>query len=87
MWKTTLGQREWSVSWRGCKPNLVYPVVHLCQTVQEVASTDVPVTIQNWSEDRAVIISVCDFQWLWPVEEITDGSARERVRTALQTAG
>ena len=60
---------------------------HFGQIVQEVATTGTPVIIQNRGDDQAVIISLRDFQRLWPSEEARLAPERERVRTALRAAG
>jgi prevent-host-death family protein len=60
---------------------------HFGQIVQEVATTGTPVIIQNRGDDQAVIISLRDFQRLWPSEEPPLVPERERVRTALRAAG
>ena len=60
---------------------------HFGQVVQEVATTGTPVIIQHRGDDRAVIISLRDFQRLWPLEEARLAPERERVRTALRAAG
>lgn len=60
---------------------------HFGRIVQEVATTGRPVIIQNRGDDQAVIISLRDFQRLWPAEEACPASERERVRAALHTAG
>jgi prevent-host-death family protein len=57
------------------------------QVVQEVATTGTPVIIQHRGDDRAVIISLRDFQRLWPLEEARLAPERERVRTTLRAAG
>ena len=53
---------------------------------QEVAMTGTPVIIQHRGDDQAVIISLRDFQRLWPLEEARLAPERERVRTALRAA-
>ena len=60
---------------------------HFGQIVQEVATTGTPVIIQNRGDDQAVIVSLRDFQRLWPSEEAPLAPERERVRTALRAAG
>jgi prevent-host-death family protein len=60
---------------------------HFGQIMQEVATTGTPVIIQNQGDDQAVIISLRDFQRLWPSEEGHLAPERERVRTALRAAG
>jgi len=60
---------------------------HFGQIVQEVATTGRPVIIQNRGDDQAVIISLRDFQRLWPSEETPLVPEREQVRTALRAAG
>ena len=58
------------------------------QIVQEVAATDVPVIIQTQGGDQVVLISLRDFQRLWPAREESGHTLeRERVRAALQAAG
>jgi prevent-host-death family protein len=60
---------------------------HFGRIVQEVATTGTPVIIQNRGDDQAVIISLRDFQRLWPSEEARLAPERERVRFALRAAG
>ena len=60
---------------------------HFGRIVQEVATTGTPVIIQNRGDDQAVIVSLRDFQRLWPSEETRLAPERERVRTALRMAG
>ena len=58
------------------------------QIVQEVVTTDVPVIIQTQGGDQVVLISLRDFQRLWPAREESGHTLeRERVRAALQAAG
>lgn len=54
--------------------------------VQEVATTGTPVIIQTRGDDQAAIISLHDFQRLWPSEEARLSPERERVRFALRVA-
>jgi len=54
--------------------------------VQEVATTGMPVIIQTRGDDQAAIISLHDFQRLWPSEEARLSPERERVRFALRVA-
>ena len=54
--------------------------------VQEVATTGTPVIIQTRGDDQAAIISLHDFQRLWPSEEPRLSPERERVRFALRVA-
>ena len=61
--------------------------IHFGRIVQEVATTETPVIVQTRGKDRAVIISLRDFQKLWPEEEIRRAPERERVRAVLQAAG
>ena len=61
--------------------------IHFGRIVQEVATTGTPVIIQNRGDDQAVIVSLRDFQRLWPSEEARLAPERERVRTALRAAG
>jgi len=61
--------------------------IHFGRIVQEVATTGIPVIIQNRGDDQAVIISLRDFQRFWPSEEARLAPERERVRTALRAAG
>jgi len=60
---------------------------HFGRIVQEVATTGTPVIIQNRGDDQAVIVSLRDFQRLWPSEEARLAPEREQVRTALRAAG
>lgn len=60
---------------------------HFGRIVQEVAMTGTPVIIQSRGDDQAVIISLHDFQRLWPREEVPSTPARERVQAALRAAG
>jgi prevent-host-death family protein len=60
---------------------------HFGRIVQEVATTGRPVIIQNRGDDQAVIVSLRDFQRLWPSEETPLAPEREQVRTALRAAG
>ena len=61
--------------------------IHFGRIMQEVATTGIPVIIQNRGDDQAVIISLRDFQRFWPSEEARLAPERERVRTALRAAG
>jgi prevent-host-death family protein len=60
---------------------------HFGQIVQEVATTGRAIIIQNRGDDQAVLISLRDFQRLWPSAEARLASEREQVRTALRVAG
>jgi prevent-host-death family protein len=60
---------------------------HFGQIVQEVATTGRAVIIQSRGDDQAVLISLRDFQRLWPSEEARLAPEREQVRTALRAAG
>jgi prevent-host-death family protein len=60
---------------------------HFGQIVQEVATTGRAVIIQSRGDDQAVLISLRDFQRLWPSEETRLTPEREQVRTALRVAG
>lgn len=60
---------------------------HLGRIVQEVATTGTPVIIQNRGDDQAVIVSLRDFQRIWPSEEARLAPEREQVRTTLRAAG
>jgi prevent-host-death family protein len=60
---------------------------HFGRIVQEVATTGIPVIIQNRGDDQAVIISLRDFQRFWPSQEARLAPERVRVRTALRAAG
>jgi prevent-host-death family protein len=60
---------------------------HFGRIVEEVATTGTPVIIQNRGDDQAVIVSLRDFQRLWPSEEARLTPEREQVRTALRAAG
>ena len=57
------------------------------RVVREVATTGTPVVIQTRGDDQAVIISLRDFQRLWPSEEARPAPERERVRFVLHAAG
>lgn len=60
---------------------------HFGRIVQEVATTGRAVIIQSRGDDQAVIISLRDFQRLWPSEEARLAPEREQVRTALRASG
>jgi prevent-host-death family protein len=55
--------------------------------VQEVAATGEPVIIEGQGNDQAALISLRDLQKLQPAGKASLASERERVRTALRTAG
>lgn len=60
---------------------------HFGKVVEEVAETDTPVVIQHRGKDKAVIISLREFQEHQLKEESQPASQRERIRTALREAG
>lgn len=59
---------------------------HLGRIVREVAATEAPVIVQSHGEDQAVIISLREFQRLWPAEEPLPRPQREKVRAILRAA-
>lgn len=60
---------------------------HFGKVVEEVAETDTPVVIQRRGKDKAVIISLREFQKRQPKEESQVASERERIQTVLREAG